>query len=46
MIERTLNSEQIDNIIASAPKRLRRIDWNRVREMRLALPQDWKTDAC
>jgi hypothetical protein len=28
MIERTLNSEQIDNIIGSAPERARRIEWN------------------
>jgi hypothetical protein len=30
MIQRTLNSEQIDNIIASAPERARRIEWNGV----------------
>jgi hypothetical protein len=32
MIERTLNSEQIDTIIASAPGLARRADWNGVRK--------------
>jgi hypothetical protein len=32
MIERTLNSEQIDNIIASAPAFARRAAWVRVLE--------------
>jgi hypothetical protein len=32
MIERTLNSEQIDTIIASAPERARRIEWDNVLE--------------
>jgi hypothetical protein len=32
MIERTLNSEQIDNIIASVPERARRVYWNGVLE--------------
>jgi hypothetical protein len=27
MVERTLNSEQIDNIIANAPERARRVNW-------------------
>jgi hypothetical protein len=32
MIERTLNAEQIDTIIAAAPERARRADWARVIE--------------
>ena len=32
MIERTLNSEQIDDIIASAPEHARRADWAKVLE--------------
>jgi hypothetical protein len=32
LIERTLNSEQIDAIIASAPERARRIEWDNVLE--------------
>ena len=32
MVERTLNSEQIDTIIASAPERARRVDWAKVIE--------------
>jgi hypothetical protein len=32
MVERTLNSEQIGTIIAVAPERARRIDWNGVLE--------------
>jgi hypothetical protein len=32
MVERTLNSERIDIIIASAPERARRIEWNGVLE--------------
>jgi hypothetical protein len=32
MIERTLNSDQIDTIIASAPERARRVDWAGVLE--------------
>jgi hypothetical protein len=30
MVHRTLGSAQIDNIIAAAPERARRIDWNGV----------------
>jgi hypothetical protein len=32
MVHRTLNAEQIDNVIASAPERARRIAWNGVLE--------------
>jgi hypothetical protein len=32
MIERTLNAEQIDTIIAAAPERARRADWVKVLE--------------
>jgi hypothetical protein len=32
MVHRTLNAEQTDNIIAAAPERARRIDWNGVLE--------------
>jgi hypothetical protein len=32
MIHRTLDSEQIDTIIASAPERARRADWAKVVE--------------
>jgi hypothetical protein len=32
MIHRTLDAEQIDTIIAAAPERARRIDWNGVLE--------------
>jgi hypothetical protein len=30
MVERSLNSEQIDTIIANAPERARRADWHAV----------------
>jgi hypothetical protein len=32
MVHRTLDAEQIDTIIAAAPERARRIDWNGVLE--------------
>jgi hypothetical protein len=32
MIERTLDAERIDSIIASAPERARRVDWAKVLE--------------
>ena len=30
MIERNLNSEQIDNVISSAPEHARRVNWGNV----------------
>jgi hypothetical protein len=44
MVERTLNSQQIDNIIASAPERARRVYWNCVRENAAHFTAGWKAD--
>jgi hypothetical protein len=43
MLERTLNSEQIDNIIANAPEHARRADWAKV--LRSAAKFDAQLDA-
>jgi hypothetical protein len=37
MIERTLDSEQIKTIIASAPERARRADWTKVTDFAAGL---------